>query len=436
MTYQAGQKVQASDYNTLITTVNSIFGIGNGSSGYGGFSQNVNVGELPTKNPSDPIVAEDWYNLRYAYLDCAEHQDVPLIIQTYGVSAPTYTTSQTIVINTIPVTLTGSNAADARDDINAAAIPGVTSDLFGSAVRITSTVTLTLAEGSGTALADLGFDEGTRRLLDDPGIETNVSDIIKFFTELLLNDQVYLNGGTDLRLNDDSIVNNQTSYAGETFSPDVLGSTMQTSTWAAQVEHRFSVTFDSQDDARAFFNSGGTIRLFAEHSGTGLGPPNEDQWMAWYDFLEYLKTIPDPRNPSEWFLNPYNFDADDYFNLIETMWPPSTIVNGGASGAAISNDGYINGYDSNHDGPGGVGPYDVLNFSMLWRIYAVTNDDSGTDPNGGNGDVITIRSVFVDNHVSSPDLVSGTLTSLITSNTPIGVFPKSTPVYASIFDLG
>ncbi|KKM76119.1 hypothetical protein LCGC14_1383400, partial [marine sediment metagenome] len=48
MTHQPGDLIDIASYNNIITSVNTIFGTGTGSSGYGGNSTNVSVTDLPT----------------------------------------------------------------------------------------------------------------------------------------------------------------------------------------------------------------------------------------------------------------------------------------------------------------------------------------------------------------------------------------------------
>lgn len=81
-----------------------------------------------------------------------------------GTIGATYVQSQTIVINTVTVTLDeGTTVANAVTDITAAAITGITATSVSGALQISENTgaNLVLAEGSGTALFDLGFVAGT-----------------------------------------------------------------------------------------------------------------------------------------------------------------------------------------------------------------------------------------------------------------------------------
>ena len=78
MTYASGGKIQASDYNSLIATINQIFGTGSGNSGYGGNSLNVSPTSIPVVASMDSVEAQDWQDLRNAFADVANHQGTAL----------------------------------------------------------------------------------------------------------------------------------------------------------------------------------------------------------------------------------------------------------------------------------------------------------------------------------------------------------------------
>lgn len=85
--------------------------------------------------------------------------------------AGTFTATQTIIIAGITITLgdggsDGTGIEQAIADINNAAVSGLVASQSGSEIVLTynppmATWSLTLAEGNGTALADLGFTAGT-----------------------------------------------------------------------------------------------------------------------------------------------------------------------------------------------------------------------------------------------------------------------------------
>lgn len=83
-------------------------------------------------------------------------------ISTTGTVGTTYTNGEDITINGINIVLsTGTTVADAITDITTAAIPGITATSDAGALKISSSIGIHLFEGSGTALNELGFKNGT-----------------------------------------------------------------------------------------------------------------------------------------------------------------------------------------------------------------------------------------------------------------------------------
>ena len=78
MTHQPGDAIDIDSYNNIITQVNTIFGTGTGTSGYGGNSFNVSVTNLPAAVAGTAIDNQEWLDLRNAQNDIAAHQGVPL----------------------------------------------------------------------------------------------------------------------------------------------------------------------------------------------------------------------------------------------------------------------------------------------------------------------------------------------------------------------
>lgn len=78
MTHQPGETITIASYNDIITQVNTIFGTGTGTSGYGGNSTNVSVTDLPVAVIGTAIDNQEWLDLRNAQADIATHQGVAL----------------------------------------------------------------------------------------------------------------------------------------------------------------------------------------------------------------------------------------------------------------------------------------------------------------------------------------------------------------------
>ena len=68
MTYATGGLIEASDYNSFVTSVNAIWGTGSGDSGYG------QANTLTTVSPAGSITATQWINLIDRVNSMREHQ--------------------------------------------------------------------------------------------------------------------------------------------------------------------------------------------------------------------------------------------------------------------------------------------------------------------------------------------------------------------------
>ncbi len=78
MVYASSGQVDATDYNTLIGDISSIFGTGTGNSGYGGNSTNVSQADLATVAPTASVLSSEWKDLRNTFLDLSTHQNTVL----------------------------------------------------------------------------------------------------------------------------------------------------------------------------------------------------------------------------------------------------------------------------------------------------------------------------------------------------------------------
>lgn len=167
--------------------------------------------------------------------------------------------------------------------------------------------------------------------------------------------------------------------------------------WSENVVHEVVVDFTSEDDARYFFNTGGSLKIsFSKTGGTGSGPTSI-QNAAWADFLTNVGTIS---------FNQY-----------------------GSTGTGV--------------GSGGIGFFNLTtSFQVVWealhsgpyednRILVEAVGENVTGVNGGVGSRVRFRISFFDNHpdffvpeppvfqyapyndpLPSPDGVDGDLTTI------------------------
>ena len=73
-----GNPITVTDYNDIVTSINTLFGTGTGDRGYGGNSTNVALANLANKISGAIITNEDWLVLRDAQFDLAAHQGTTL----------------------------------------------------------------------------------------------------------------------------------------------------------------------------------------------------------------------------------------------------------------------------------------------------------------------------------------------------------------------
>lgn len=196
------------------------------------------------------------------------------------------------------------------------------------------------------------------------------------------------------------ITTNKDVHTGESFTifADPLAASVRTTLWKIQVNHEVSLTFNTQDDARAHFNTGGDIRIsatFAPASGT---PHN----LAWQALLAILP-------------QPVIFTRANYFALGTSY-----------TDVHVREDTTAGPYDIGATGP------------ITWRVQAKTNTTTDPGGRGGNGNIITINSIFLDQHVlhpGDPDEVLGTLASQISTSRSVGIFVKPIPTSLTISNL-
>jgi len=112
-----------------------------------------------------------------------------------GTANATYTNSQTIDIDATIITLsTGTDVDSAIIDINLASVSGITAYKRSGGLVIEGESAFILAEGGGTALADLGLSVLTYDLV------STIDDAVTDITAALITDIVAVNEGAALRI--------------------------------------------------------------------------------------------------------------------------------------------------------------------------------------------------------------------------------------------
>lgn len=230
--------------------------------------------------------------------------------------------------------------------------------------------------------------------LEGPG-EGDGPDLIGFSLDVNF---VNFNSPTNIT----NLTNNATLgiHTGESHSLSTIlgGQSIRTLSWATQLDHRFTLTFLTQDDARAYFNTGGEFRITPTITDASATAQNQ----AWIDLFA---------------TNQFAFTGTDYFNLTDAAVDTTTKIFSVSPGAGA--------YSTPPDGP------------IEWYIQASTDTIVDVTGRGGKGLKITIRVVFFDAHVGvggGPDLVDGNFIITTESFRSDLIFMKDDPDYDIVIE--
>ena len=249
-----------------------------------------------------------------------------------------------------------------------------------------------VADHQGTTLPDQPFPNADPMSGDfQPMIDLISADPMQYFDNL------------NSDANNMELANNRfmISPSNSTVSAAINADTLmpleseRTTPWSTQIIHEFFVHFNSFDEARFFFNTGGQIHFSASRTG-GSGSMQNTNWTT---LLTTAGII--------------------HFGALETT----------QSGTGGSFPGNIGFYD--------ISPSFQTIFTQTGSGAYAANDwtiqvrrDGAAGPNGSPGQDLTFRSIFNDDHPSTfEDQVDGTFTSSIDELRSIGVFPQSSPLY-------
>jgi len=169
---------------------------------------------------------------------------------------------------------------------------------------VQSTAALLLGDG----LADSGYGQSVTSVQVVSGNPVSVQDWLNVRSDLLkirqhqtgANESSGLYLVTNLDQVDHTITNTYRTFAstcqsnrlafgsGQTATTDYSTSTRTTS-WNGTISHSVTITFNSANHARAFFNSGGAFQFVASRTGGSPAPGTKDK--AWSDMLSDMGTV-------------------------------------------------------------------------------------------------------------------------------------------------
>lgn len=181
----------------------------------------------------------------------------------------------------------------------------------------------------------------------------------------------------------------------------VLTSTRNTS-WNTQVYHEFTIDFGTENQARYFFNSGGTVYASASRVGGTTSNINTD--------MTYLLSS---------------------MGTVKVAATATTYTGSGGTAYAIGYYGLTNNYQTLFTRTDS-GPYSYAYSSMTYILQARRENYVGL--NGGNGSLVRVQAVF-DTGLDPTYILDGTLTSSISQLIENGDLTISAPTFTTITPL-
>ena len=245
MTISTGSKILYTDYNTIQTAVSNILGTGTGQLGYG-------QTPLSSQVPVTKITATHWANLKADILVIAAHQGVSsnaAIISLIGASFTGTIVGTTLTVSSVVGTISIGDAVIGTSVSNGTYITagsGTTWTLNNS-----KNVSTTTMRSGGKFLSGDKITAGTITAFTNaiPAITSNTFAIVE--------------------------------YSDESFSPTITSN--RTTAWGSaafpSITHSFVIDFGSSDAARAFFNSGSSLRFASARSG-GTSSIHNTNWTT------------------------------------------------------------------------------------------------------------------------------------------------------------
>ena len=205
----------------------------------------------------------------------------------------------------------------------------------------------------------------------------------------------------------------QVDAGSVTIFSNALNSVRNTS-WKNQLQHRFTATWATVDEARYFWNSGGEIRIRASRSGGSATPQN----LSWTDMFINMGTIVISHTLTQ------QFGGGPGWTMTGSMlgyYDFTTSFQEIARGVPFDGGPY-GGYGGAYGGYGGLN-----NCTIEARMT-----DGPTGGNGDNGRVMEFRILYTDGSANPfSDNVDGTITSDIDYRKATSPLTIPTPVFAS-----
>lgn len=219
------------------------------------------------------------------------------------------------------------------------------------------------------AMNDMATHQGTSQTEMPPASELSVGELIEAHSGLDLFD--FANMISDI---DNDRLNTDGGLSLNTVATPTGGDSTRSTTWSGTINATATATFTDEDEARAFFNTGGSLTLLITHPN---GSAQDDEWATTLSTAVgtyELKAISDIRSGNAGLIGTTSGE-DGYYGLTT-----SAVLH----------------YNGNDIGGGAYSANDVT----------VTAQYTGATTNGAKGDVITFVVSIEDEHTGPVDSVS------------------------------
>jgi len=259
MAASIGSLISPTDYNALQARIATIMGVGSGSSGY-----NQTVLSSPVSQ-NLIIYASQWANLKGDMVKAAIHQGTHTTNAIKSVIGARFVGTITGNVLTVNSISSGSgNLINGLEIYGDSIINGTTisSQLTGNAGEIgTYQLSITYTSPVAPPYISVGtyITSGDTVQASHVDIFTAAMDVIEVNKYSLGPDQY----------SDESLYDTGGNSISQT----------RNSTWSTQVKHAFTVDFGTADKARAFFNSGSSIR-FTSARAEGATTTQNTSWTT------------------------------------------------------------------------------------------------------------------------------------------------------------
>jgi len=262
-----GSLISPTDYNFLQSRIGNIMGVGAGSLGY-----NQTVLSSPvTQNMV--IYASQWANLKADIVKAALHQGVQTTNMIKSLIGTRFVGTITGNILTVNSFTSGQGNL----------ITGL--EIYGEGIINETTISSQLTGNTGelgTYQLSVTYTSPVAPPYISAGTYIVSGDVVQASHYDIFNSAIFVVETNKFELGSDQ-------YSDESLYDSGGNSISQTrnSSWSSQVKHAFTIDFGSADRARAFFNTGGSLK-FTPARAEG---PTTTQNTNWTDMLNSIGTV-------------------------------------------------------------------------------------------------------------------------------------------------